>query len=110
MRASPSTGSPAAPWLRLLAGASAALVLALTLAAASPAAHDLFHGGDHGTSVQEHACPVVLLASGVDLPTAPTACLPPALVAEATLPVSPESLHLLPVPHRLQPERGPPAS
>lgn len=110
MRALSSNGSPAAPWLRLLAGPAAALVLALTFAAVSPAAHDLFHGGDHGQAGNEHACPVVLLASAVDLPTAPSACVVPTLVAETTLIGHSQHLYLLPVRHRLQPERGPPAA
>lgn len=110
MRASPGPGSPAAPWLRLLAAAAAALVLALTLAAVSPTAHDLFHAGDHGQAENEHACPVLLLAGSVDTPAAPAAWIAPSLITTATVAVPSSSLHLPPVPHRLQPERGPPAA
>jgi len=93
---------------RLFAASSAALVLALTIFAASPQAHHWLHvdnaiGADDG-------CAVVLFANGVSLPLGPLHVLPPreasapaaAAVAAEVLLVSPRYLR--------QPERGPPAS
>jgi hypothetical protein len=51
---------------RALAGAMAALVLALALATASPAAHDLLHQPDRPRT-DDH-CAVMLFASGVSMP------------------------------------------
>lgn len=108
-------------WLRRsLAAAGAALVLALTVFAASPAAHEWLHatagtchghGHDHGpaTSGDDDAgCAVVLLASGVDLPVEPAAALPPRLVARGVTPVTAAEPLLVSPRYLRQPERGPP--
>lgn len=93
---------------RLLAAGSAALVFALTVLAASPAAHDELH--DHGVPHADDTCAVVLFAGGValpletPLPTPSVAAWQPLLpaVAEEILFTAPRYLH--------QPERGPPSN
>jgi hypothetical protein len=95
---------------RFIAAGCAALVLALTVFAASPVAHSLLHDDAHQHAVHEEPCAVVMFASGVALPVAPLAITPPMailqFVARATAPeiffVSPRYLW--------QPERGPPSS
>ncbi|MES2692627.1 MAG: hypothetical protein V4773_04080, partial [Verrucomicrobiota bacterium] len=86
------------PFRRFLAALSAALVLALTLISASPAAHEWLHQVEQhhtcqhhhapvkakpaATADSEHDCAVVLFASGVDLPVAPLALTPPSAVVD----------------------------
>ena len=92
---------------RLFAVGGAALVLALSIFAASPAAHDLLHG--HGTVQKDDTCAVVLFAGGVALPLDMPVAVPavaewqpqPPAVAEEIFFTSPRYLH--------QPERGPPS-
>jgi hypothetical protein len=90
---------------RLLAAGAAALVLALTVFAASPDLHRKLHAhADH-----DDGCAVVLFASGVPLPVSAVVAVPPpasfevprATVAEEIFVCSPRYLRL--------PERGPPA-
>lgn len=109
-------------WLRRsLAAAGAALVLALTIFAASPAAHEWLHAASSGCShAHGHAhgaggdtgddagCAVVLFASGVDLPVEPAAALPPRLVAQGVAPVTAAEPWLVSPRYLRQPERGPP--
>jgi hypothetical protein len=109
-------------WLRRsLAAAGAALVLALTVFAASPAAHEWLHaagsgcshahGHDHGRgggADDDAGCAVVLFASGVDLPVEPAAALPPRLVAQGVTPVTAAEPWLVSPRYLRQPERGPP--
>lgn len=93
---------------RVLAGGCAALVLALSVFAASPAAHNWLHldgdqnGSDDGCAVTLFAGGVSLAPSGiaVPLPIAAPVAEPDAIAAEILL-VSPRYLR--------QPERGPPA-
>ena len=106
-------------FLRLLAGVGVLLVLALTVLAASPAAHAWAHGRsetchDHphpaepGPADDDSGCAVVLLASGLDVPAEPGALLPPTSVAGGVLPVT-AAEPLLSRPRYLRlPERGPP--
>ncbi len=110
-------------WLRrALAAAGAGLVLALTVFAASPAAHEWVHaaagscsghahGHDHGpatTGDDDAGCAVVLFASGVDLPVGPASALPPRLVAQGVTPVTAAEPLLVSPRYLRQPERGPP--
>lgn len=107
------------PHLRLLAGVGVLLVLALTVLAASPAAHmwahgraDTCHSHSHPADpIQEDddsGCAVVLFASGLDVPAEPGALLPPTSVAGGVLPVT-AAEPLLSRPRYLRlPERGPP--
>ncbi len=109
-------------WLRRsLAAAGAALVLALTVFAAGPAAHEWLHaagsgcshahGHDHGRggdTGDDAGCAVVLFASGVDLPVEPAAALPPRLVAQGVTPVTAAEPWLVSPRYLRQPERGPP--
>lgn len=118
---------PAAPFpdplRRLLAAFCAALVLALTLFAASPVAHDWLHAVEPSHTCTQHAkpvatptpaaadqhdCAVVLFASGVDLPVGPVALLPPRLVPQGVSPVTAAEVFLVSPRYLRQPERGPP--
>ncbi len=104
---------------RVLAAACAVLVLALTILAASPAAHASLHDdghdhcrGDahgHAPSSEDHSCAVVLFASGVSLPVAPVAVLPPTSVPLGVSPVTAAEVYLVSPRYLRQPERGPPA-
>lgn len=105
--------------LRLIAGAGVLLVLALTVLAASPAAHAWAHGHVETCADHEHppaphgeeddsGCAVVLFAAGLEVPAGPEAFLPPATVAGGVLPVT-AAEPLLSRPRYLRlPERGPP--
>jgi hypothetical protein len=106
------------PHLRLLAGVGVLLVLALTVLAASPAAHAWAHGHaetcpghEHPPAPQEEddsGCAVVLFAAGLDVPAGPVALLSPATIAGGVLPVT-AAEPLLSRPRYLRlPERGPP--
>lgn len=117
---------PAAPFRRLLAVVCAAHVFALTLFAASPAAHEWLHAPEqshecphHGetkptptplTSTPEHDCAVVLFAGGVDLPVGPIALLPPRIIPHGVSPVTAAEFYLVSPRYLRQPERGPPVS
>jgi hypothetical protein len=109
---------------RLLAAGCAALVLALTIVAASPAAHTWLH-----TVEQHHTCPhhpepealpqahdhahecaVVLFASSAEVPVEPLALTPPRLLAIGVSPVTAADIFLVSPRYLRQPERGPPVS
>src|SRR5262245_35706196 len=94
---------------RLLAGGCAALVLALTIFAASPMAHGLLHDGE-GQATADDACAVVLFASGVSLPVGPIAVLPPEVLPQGVSPLTAADVFLVSPRYLRQPERGPPAS
>ena len=91
---------------RLLAGGSAALVLALAVFAASPELHSWLHSDDGVAG--DDGCAVVLFANGVSAPLGVIAVVPPSAtwqeqpraIAEEICLASPRYLH--------QPERGPP--
>jgi hypothetical protein len=115
------THSLAAPLRRLIAAGSAALVLALTIFAASPAAHDWLHalaegGAPHaplhaGEQADDDAgCAVVLFAGGVSLPVGPAAITPPILAPQGVSPVTAAEVYLVSPRYLRQPERGPPLS
>lgn len=104
---------------RFLAAGCAALVLTLTVFAASPAAHEWLHA-EHGTcSGHSHpvdapaadddaGCAVVLFAGGVALPVGPAALTPPVLVPQGVSPVTAAKVFLVSPRYLRQPERGPP--
>lgn len=118
----------ASPLRRILAAFCAALVLALTLFAASPGAHDWLHAAEKQHTCSQHAdsapvakstpapaaadheCAVVLYASGVDLPVGPIALLPPRLAPQGVSPVTAAEVFLVSPRYLRQPERGPPVS
>jgi hypothetical protein len=95
---------------RILAGGCAALVLALTIFAASPVAHDLLHDGDHKHTLNGDGCAVVLFATGVSLAVGPIAVTPPTAVAQGVSPVTAADVFLVSPRFLRQPERGPPVS
>lgn len=92
----------------IVAAGGAALVLALSVFAASPVAHNWLHAdSDHAT--REHGCAVVLFADGVSLPLDPLAV---PLPIEATRELSPSTaaeVFLISPRYLRQPERGPPS-
>ncbi|MEO5961147.1 MAG: hypothetical protein ABIZ49_05155 [Opitutaceae bacterium] len=93
---------------RLMAGGSAALVLALTVFAASPKLHDELHAATnvaHGDG-----CAVALFASGVSLPVAGLAALPPSIEWRTQTSAVAEEIFLASPRYLRQPERGPPSS
>lgn len=107
----PATHSPESlPGLfrRILAGGCAALVLALTIFAASPKAHDLLHGADPEHTSDGDGCAVVLFASGISLAVGPIAVTPPTAVAQGVSPVTAADVFLVSPRFLRQPERGPP--
>jgi len=106
---------------RGIAAGCAALVLALTIFAASPVAHDWLHSVEKrhtchehpkpapAPATAEHDCAIVLFASGVNLPVAPLALTPPRLIAQAVSPVTAAEFYLVSPRYLRQPERGPPS-
>ena len=95
---------------RALALGCAALVLALTIFAASPSAHDFLHDHDHCHAVDDEGCAVVMFASGVSLPVAPFALTPPTDLVQGISPVTAADVFLVSPRYLRQPERGPPSS
>lgn len=93
---------------RLFAASSAALVLALTIFAASPQAHHWLHVDD--TLRADDDCAVVLFANGVSLPVGPLHVLPPREIATAAAHMAAADVFLVSPRYLRQPERGPPAS
>lgn len=93
---------------RVLAAGCAALVLALTIFAASPAAHGLLHDDEDHHAVSDDACAVVMFASGVSLPVAPLAITPPTAVVQGISPITAADVFLVSPRYLRQPERGPP--
>ncbi len=111
----------AVPLHRALAVLCAGLVLALSLVAVSPELHEWLHSAEQEhtchhhhqkakPSVEhEHDCAVVLFASGVDLPVAPVALIPPSVLADGISPVTEAEFYLVSPRYLRHPERGPPA-
>lgn len=95
---------------RMLAAGCAGLVLALTIFAASPSAHELLHDDDHEHAVAEDTCAVVMFASGVSLPVAPLSITPPTNVVQGVSPVTAADVFLVSPRYLRQPERGPPTN
>ena len=103
---------------RILAAGCAALVLALTVFAASPVAHDWLHGHPqtckHAHSAPDpradDGCAVVLFAGGVSLPLDPIAIVEPAVASGGVSPVTAADVFLVSPRYLRQPERGPPLS
>ena len=104
----PAPKSPAERCRRLLAAGCAALVFALTMFAASPAAHDWLHAGDD-QAAREHGCAIVLFASGVALPVGPIDVPLPAETPQVVSPATAAEVYLVSPRYLRQPERGPPA-
>lgn len=109
------TARLADPLRRALALGCAALVMALTIFAASPEAHGMLHGEDrcpvHGqdTAAADHTCAIVLFAGGVDLPVGPLFVTPPTDVPAGVSPVTAAEVFLVSPRYLRQPERGPPS-
>lgn len=93
---------------RALALGCATLVLALTIFAASPIAHQWLHSDD--VAQGDHDCAVVLFASGVSLPVGPIHIAPPQEAIGAVSPATAAEIFLVSPRYLRQPERGPPAS
>jgi hypothetical protein len=93
---------------RLLAAGSAALVLALSVFAASPVAHDSLH--DHGVQRGDDTCAVVLFASGVALPLDVPAVVPPSSEWQPAIPAVAAEILLTSPRYLHHPERGPPSN
>lgn len=92
---------------RLYAAGGIALVLGLTVFAASPALHELLHTATDTS--HDDACPVVLFAQGMTVPAEPvTAPLPPVTLVATTVSEARE-IFVAPPRYLHQPERGPPA-
>lgn len=109
------------PLRRLIAAGSTVLVLALTIFAASPAAHDWLHaaaGGcsthadqhPEGSTADDTGCAVVLFAGGISLPVSPAALTPPILAPQGVSPITAAEFFLVSPRYLRQPERGPPLS
>jgi hypothetical protein len=92
---------------RLLAGGSAALVLALAVFAASPDLHGWLHV-DNGAGDDE--CAVALFAGGVSAPPAAVAVSLSATEWKVPTYQSVDELFLASPRYLQQPERGPPLS
>ena len=97
---------------RLLASGVAALVLALTVFAASPTAHDwVHHGHDHAPATDapgEHACAIVLFAGGVALPVGALSVAAPHEFTQDLARGTAADVDLVAPRYLRQPERGPP--
>ena len=108
---SSSLTSPAERLRRVLAAGCAALVLALTVFAASPVAHSWLHlDADSHATTDTDTCAVTLFASGVALPVGPIAVTPPVAVPHTILPATAAEVFLISPRYLRQPERGPPVS
>ena len=94
---------------RGLALGCAALVLALSVFAASPSAHGLLHDDDHQHALFDDACAVVMFASGVSLPFATSVTAPPSDLVQRVKPGAAAEVFLVSPRYLRQPERGPPS-
>lgn len=102
---------------RLVAAGGAALVLALSIFAASPQAHAWLHRADHHGHAHHHhhegdedSCAVVLFAAGLSQPAGPVALTPPVVLAVAVPRLAATEIFLVSPRYRFQPERGPPVN
>ena len=103
----PRSSSFAEMLRRLAAAGAATLVLALTIFAASPAAHDWLH--DSGISDHDTGCAVELFAGGVSVPLDLPAVQPPPATTGAITPATAAEVFLVTPRYLRQPERGPPS-
>ena len=96
---------------RLVAAGCAGLILSLGILAASPAAHGALHaeGDCHHHAGSDHACAVVLFASGVELPAAAPRVAPPIAPTAIATRLAATEVFLVPPRYLRQPERGPPS-
>ncbi|MBL9189413.1 MAG: hypothetical protein JNK23_18165 [Opitutaceae bacterium] len=103
---------PAVARLRaIVAAGCAGLVLALTIFAASPRAHEWLHDADHHHHDEgDDGCAVVLFAGGVSLPLGTWALTPPVALTESSPRLAAQDIFLLSPRYRLPPERGPPVN
>jgi hypothetical protein len=92
---------------RFLAAGAAALVLTLTVLAASPQAHEHVHNDCHHD--ETHSCAVVLFAQGLWTSLEVLAVPAPDFVWSEFVPLSRPELRLVTPRYLRQPERGPPA-
>lgn len=98
-----------APWLRrLLAAGGVALLLFLTVAAASPALHHWLHAD--GADGASDNCAVVLFTSGITLAAAAVAVAAPRGLPREPRRAAAFELFLSPPRYLRQPERGPPTA
>ena len=106
---------------RMLSAVCAALVLALVMLGASPAAHQWLHASDAAHACAKHAakapapgvehdCAIVLFAHGVENSTGQITAGLPRIRAERIAFLASAELHLASPRFLLPPERGPPAS
>jgi hypothetical protein len=92
----------------LLAAGCAALVLALTIFAASPVAHDWLHLDTDGAAQSDDGCAVKLFAAGVSVPLAPISVPVPGETPRVISPATATEVLLVSPRYLRQPERGPP--
>lgn len=105
----PNLPATVASLRRLLAAGCAAMVLALTIFAASPVAHDWLHADDdHAAAHVADGCAVVLFAAGVSLPLAPITAPLPGEAPHLGAPATAVEVFLVSPRYLRQPERGPP--
>jgi len=99
---------------RILASGVAALVLALTIFAASPTAHEWIHSEHDHVPVAdlqgEHACAIVLFAGGVSLPLDAITVTGPLAFTLAISPETAADVDLVSPRYLRRPERGPPVA
>jgi hypothetical protein len=91
---------------RFIAAGAAALVLTLTILAASPQAHEHVHHDCHHD--EEHSCAVVLFAHGIWTSLDCAAVPAPEIAWSDFVPLSRPELRLVAPRYLRQPERGPP--
>ena len=91
---------------RLLAAGGVALVLLLSVLAASPGLHAWLHGNAGET---DHECVITLFQHGVVVAAADVALVVVALVLLARVATAPAALHLAPPRYWLPPGHAPPA-
>ncbi len=93
---------------RLFAAGGIALVLALTVFAASPALHEHLH--DATDTAHDESCPIVLFANSADVPAAALSAPAPLPTSHTLAPTVAREIFLSPPRYLRQPERGPPLS
>jgi hypothetical protein len=91
---------------RLLAASGAALVLLLSVLAASPELHAWLHGNAGET---DHECVITLFQHGMVAAAAEIALVFVALILPARVAAAPAALHLAPPRYWLPPGHAPPA-